>query len=294
MKLLETIGRALRFDEPDGRFELLETERGEPSFFHGQKPAFEGKTPDPRPVPRSLRESRRRLEGAFFADVNRDLVLRAFRFCGSVGALAAFLNGMADGNEISDFILKRAMDHPLPKGGRSLVDHAIREVFSLQEAEKTDRWNEVEGAILEGRTAVLLEGEREAILLDTRGYACRGVGTAQNESTVVGPAEAFHENLRISITLLRRMVRRADFVCKFRDMGSQNNVKLALCYLGGVCSEALLQEVKKRLGRVKMDLLLSAGTLGQRIEDRPLSPVPQTCSRSGRTEPPPPSWRGRR
>ena len=276
MKRIQTIGRSLRFDEPDGRFELLDTERGEPSFFRGQKRRPVPETPDQRGVPKSLQEGRRRLESAFRREVNTDLVLRDFRFCGSVDALVAFLNGMADGNEISDFILKRAMECPLPKGGKGLVDDALRNVFSLQEAEKTDRWNEVEGAILEGRTAVLLDGAREAILLDTRGYACRGIGTAQNESTVVGPQEAFHENLRVSITLLRRIVRRADFVCEFRDIGSKNNVKLALCYLGGVCSEALLDEVRKRLDRVETDVLLSAGTLGQRIEDRPWSPVPQT------------------
>ncbi len=276
MKLLRYIGRRLRFDEPDGRFELLETERGEPSFFHGQRAVPRPETPDERPIPKRLSESRRRLEASFLGDVNTDLILRSFRFCGSVSALAVFLNGMADGNEISDFILKRAMEHPLPPRGRGLIDCALEEVFSLQEAEKTDRWAQVEAAILEGRTAVLFEGERQAVLLDTRGYACRGVGTAQNESTVVGPSEAFHENLRISVTLLRRIVRRADFVCEFRDIGSKNNVKLALCYLGGVCSEALLQEVKKRLSRVQTDLLLSAGTLGQHIEDRPLSPVPQT------------------
>ena len=276
MKLIDTIGRALRFDEPDGRFELLETEQGEPSFFHGRNRSPAPETPDTRPVPKSLRESRRRLESAFSAEVNRDLILRDFRFCGSVNALAVFLNGMADGAEISDFILKQAMARSLPRGGKGLADFALREVFSLQEAEKTDRWAQVEGAVLEGRTAVLLEGEREAILLDTRGYACRGVGTAQNESTVIGPAEAFHENLRISVTLLRRIVRRADFVCEFRDVGSKNNVKLCLCYLDGLCNEGLLLEVKRRLDGVKTDLLLSAGTLGQQIEDRPWSPAPQT------------------
>ncbi len=276
MKLFEMIGRGLRFDEPDGRFELLETEGGQPSFFHGRKTAPAPETPDGRAVPPSLRESRRRLEEDFFTEVNTDLVLREFRFCGTVKGLAAFLNGMADGSDISDFILKRAMECPQPAKGRGLMDYALQEVFSLQEAETADRWAQVESAILEGRTAVLLSGERQAVLLDTRGYACRGVGTAENESTVIGPAEAFHENLRISITLLRRMVRRADFVCEFRDLGSKNNVKLALCYLGSVCSETLLFEVRKRLSRVRTDVLLSAGTLGQRIEDRPWSPVPQT------------------
>ena len=276
MKILDTIGRRLRFDEPDGRFELLETEHGQPSFFHGQKSGPVPEIPDERTVPKSLQESRRRLEDAFFSDANTDLILRDFRFCGSVNALAAFLNGMADGTGISDFILKRAMESPLPQSSRRPVDYALREVFSLQEAEKTDRWAQVESAILEGRTAVLLEGAREAMLFDTRGYACRSVGKAENESTVIGPSEAFHENLRISITLLRRIVRRADFVCEFWDVGSKNNVKLALCYLGSVCSEVLLSEVKKRLSQVRSDVLLSAGTLGQRIEDRPWSPVPQT------------------
>ena len=176
MKLFETIGRGLRFDEPDGRFELLETEPGQPSFFHGRKRSEPPETPDMRAVPGRLKESRRRLEEAFFHESNPDLILREFRFCGSVNALAAFLNGMADGTGISDFILKRAMECPPPKGGRGLVDHALKQVFSLQEAEKTDRWAQVESAILEGRTAVLLEGEREAVLLDTRGYACRAVG----------------------------------------------------------------------------------------------------------------------
>ena len=266
----------MRFDEPDGRFELLETEGGAPSFFHGWKGAPAPEMPDERGIDPHLKESRRRLAAAFFTEVNTDLIQRSFRFCGQVPALAVFLNGMADGTEISDFILKRAMESPLPEKGKGLIDYALERVFSLQEAEQTDRWAQVESAVLEGRTAVLLEGEKRAVLLDTRGYACRGVDTAQNESTVIGPAEAFHENLRISVTLLRRILRRADFVCEFRAAGSKNNVKLALCYLGGVCSEALLQEVRRRLSKVQTDVLLSAGTLGQRIEDSPLSPVPQT------------------
>ena len=274
MKILDTIWRGLRFCEPDGRFELLETEPGAPSFFHGRKAPQERELPDERPVDPRLKESRRRLLSAFKGQVNRDLVLRAFRFCGAVDALAVFLSGMADGDRISEFILKPAQAAaPVKKG---LADYALKTVFSLQEAEKTDRWAQVVSAILEGRTAVLLAGEREAVLLDTRGYACRGVDRAQNESTVLGPQEAFHENLRVSVTLLRRIIRRADFVCEFRPAGGKNNVQLALCYLGGVCNEGLLQEVKKRLCALKTDALLSAGTVGQLLEDSPRSPVPQT------------------
>lgn len=267
----------LRFDKPDGQFELLETEAGSPSFFHGQPPLRASTMPDERLVDQSLWENQRRLITDFRATVNPDLIMRPFLFCGSVQALAVFLNGMANGEHLSEFVLKRAMESTLPdKPGQELADYAIRQVFSLQEAEKAERFFQVESAILEGRAAVFLEGSAEAVLLDVRGYERRSVGTAENESTILGPMEAFHENLRTSVTLLRRIVRRADLVCEFRRAGSQNNGMLALCYLEGVCNQSLLQEVKRRLASVQTDVLLSAGTLGQRIEDSPLSPVPQT------------------
>ena len=188
MKLFETIGRKLRFDEPDGRFELLETEAGQPSFFHGQNQPPVPEMRDERPVPRRLKESRRRLAAAFFTEVNTDLILRAFRFCGSVDALAVFLNGMADGEEISDFILKQAMAAPRPTRGQNLVDYALHQVFSLQEAERTDRWAQVVSAILEGRTAVLLEGAGEAVAAAGVAVACSAGRRAPDASAAAGAA----------------------------------------------------------------------------------------------------------
>lgn len=271
------MAQKLGFDTPDGRFELLETEAGAPSFFHGRSRQKAPQYPDERRVERRLKGNKDRLTSAFMGQINPDLILRDFLFCGQVPACVVGINGMADAQQINDFVLKRAMESAMPpKRGTAVVDYAIKEVFSLLEAEPTQSWHEVEEAILEGRAAVFLEGEPTAVLLDVRGYACRAVGTSENESTILGPAEAFHENLRTSITLLRRMIRRADLVCEFRQTGSKNNAKLALCYLGTVCNQSLLQEVKRRLSAISTDMLLSAGTLGQRIEDSPLSPVPQT------------------
>ena len=73
MKSIRSLGRSLRFDEPDGRFELLETERGEPSFFHGRKRPPAPEMPDRRDVPPGLKESRRRLEADFYGEVARAL-----------------------------------------------------------------------------------------------------------------------------------------------------------------------------------------------------------------------------
>ena len=65
-----------------------------------------------RAVPGRLKESRRRLEEAFFHESNPDLILREFRFCGSVNALAAFLNGMADGTGTCSIALEADLESP--------------------------------------------------------------------------------------------------------------------------------------------------------------------------------------
>lgn len=97
----------LGFDAPYERFELLETEPGQPGFFtarHEEKHREEswGR------VSSRLEKNRRVLERAFVGEVNPDLCLRPFTFCGEKGALAAFVSGMARGDAIGEYILKGA------------------------------------------------------------------------------------------------------------------------------------------------------------------------------------------
>ena len=265
----------LGFDRPYTDFELLETEKGAPRFF-GPGPFRRETAPKESlgPVFRSLGKNRRAIEAACLAEENTDFIFRPFLLCGKVPALAVFVNGMADGETINDFILKGAMlPRSLPKGELTRV--VMEQVFPMQEAETQGELDQVVAALCEGRTAVFLEGAGQAVLLDPRGFASRSIESSQNENVVVGPHEGFTENLRTGVTQLRRILKRPDFVCAFRRAGGKNGTKLALCYLGGVCNESLLQEVKKRLRQVDTELILSAGTLEQLLEDHSLSPIPQ-------------------
>lgn len=263
----------LGFDAPYERFELPETEPGQPGFFtarHEEKHREESRG---RVSPR-LEKNRRALERAFVREVNPDLCLRPFTFCGEKEALAAFVSGMARGDAIGEYILKGAFSQKMPRGAE-VTAFAMEQVFSMQEAEGCSSMDEVIIALCQGRTAVFFAGAPQAVLLDTRGFDSRAISTSENENVVVGPHEAFTENLRTGVTQLRRSIQRPDLVCEFRQAGGKNKSRLALCYLHGVCNESLLQEVQKRLGQVDTDLMLNAGTLEQLIEDHHLSPVPQ-------------------
>lgn len=263
----------LGFDAPYTKFELLETEAGQPGFFtarHEEKHREETYGS----VSPLLEKNKRVLKGAFFGEENPDLCFRSFLFCGKREALAVFVNGMAKGDAIGEYILKGAFSQDMP-AGVEVTAFAMEQVFSMQEAESCQDMNKVVESLCQGKTTVFFEGATRVVLLDTCGFDSRSISTSENENVVVGPHEAFTENLRTGVTQLRRAIQRPNLVCEFRQAGGKNMTRLALCYIKGVCNETLLQEVKKRLSQVDTDFMLNAGTLEQLIEDHHLSPVPQ-------------------
>ncbi len=273
----KAIRSLLQFDAPYNRFELKETEsKGTPSFFARRK----AKKAERRGVSGRLRKeldaNERRFRELFHAEVNPDLILRPFLLGGTVNALAVSMNGMADDSKIAEFILRPA--HSFDTDGIALnrLPERFRALaLEMNETELCDALDTVVPAIAEGRTAVLIDGASEAILCDTRGFASRPVGEPQNEMTIMGPKEAFTENIRTNVTLLRRIVKRPDFICEFRDSGGTNGTKLVLAYLDGTVNPALLAEVRRRLDSVSTDMRLTVGRLEQLIEDYSFLPLPQ-------------------
>ncbi len=275
--ILDRIIHFFRFDRQDGEYELLETERGIPDFTAGKQ----AETPlpeqeDTRKVCRTLAENEERLRLGFRADINPDLILRPFMLGGKIPALLAYLNGMADADQVSDFILREGMrPRCVDQAEGALAQYAIENVFTMGEAEQSDAWAEVKKAVMEGRTVVFFEGSEQAVLMDTRGFEHRSVTEPQAEKVVHGPQEAFVENLRTNITLLRRILHTEDLVCEMRGAGGDNGIRLAVLYREGVTNVTLVEEVKRRLADVDTRVVIGMGMLEQLTEEHSLSPFPQ-------------------
>ena len=266
-----------RFDQPYRQFELLETEpKRTPSFFARRKPKKTEPGTIEGTVDRDLKTNRKRLFTLFRGADNPDLILRSFLIGGRVKALAVCINGMADAKQIGAFILRpayRANVDGIPE--KALPVFLKERVLSMQEAELCADWATVVCAITEGRTAVLIDGAKEAVLADTRGFVSRPVGEPQNEMTILGPKEAFTENLRTNVTLLRRILKRPDFVCRFRDAGGTNRTKLVIAYLDGTVNPSLLDELERRLDAIATNEPMTVGRVEQLIEEYTYLPMPQ-------------------
>ena len=271
--------RRFRFDAPDDTFELLETERGEPPLCSAGSQRGESGVPPETSERDAIGESvcavRERLRRELHTDVNTDVIVRPFALGGEIAALAVFMNGMADGDQINDFILRPGMRPGCMDGadGRRAA-YALSHVFAMQEAELTRSWRTLKQAVEEGRTAVCIEGDDAAVLMDTRGYKSRSVERPQNETAVLGPHEAFNENIRTNITLIRRIIRTDDLVCELRPSGGKNGGRIALTYRAGVANARLVDRVRAQYAAVDTMTAVSSGTLEQLTDAHPRLPLP--------------------
>ena len=223
---------------------------------------------------RNLEKNLKALQERLHLDVNDDVVLRRFAALGQDCALL-YMEGLSDGEQMAQHILRPMMNSPLVLAGRSAAEQVMQNVLTVPEVESGPEVSQALDDLLRGLCLVLIDGCDQALRIDLRAYARRPVSNPRNETVVVGPHDAFNETLRDNLTLLHRRLPSPNFVCQLRKVGTETPGQAALCYLDGVCPRETVEELQRRLDGVELDYVLTSGTLEQLIEDDPYAPLPQ-------------------
>ncbi|WP_084783327.1 spore germination protein [Bacillus dakarensis] len=212
-----------------------------------------------------------------------DFVIKHFKVFGKVSAVLMYVNSLTDQNRINNDILKPLMykpEHLLKKD--ILLDELISILFSEilydSKAKLNSEFDELVNVTLLGETVIVIDGIEEAIHIDTRKVDKRSIDSPETEQAVLGPREGFIENISTNIALVRARLPTADFVVKTMKIGRLTKTTVAFCYIKGIASEQVINEVEKRLSEIDIDAILDTGYLEQFIEDNPFSPFPQTQS----------------
>lgn len=223
---------------------------------------------------RNLEKNLKALQERLHLDVNDDVVVRRFSALGQDCALL-YVEGLSDGEQMAQHILRPMMNSPLFLSGRSAAEQAMQNVLTVPEAESGPEIAQALDDLLRGLCLLLIDGCDQALRIDLRSYSRRPVSNPRNETVVVGPHDAFNETLRDNLTLLHRRLPSPNFVCQLRKVGTETPGQAALCYLDGVCPRETVEELQRRLDSVELDYVLTSGTLEQLIEDDPYAPLPQ-------------------
>lgn len=308
MSILTAIRNLLLYKEPakKDRFELLEDESEElgqaekenavqsipkirikeklkASFFSRRQKESnpQNKESSATRVDKKLRINLETIKNELNFPINQDIVIREFMVMQQYDAFIVYIDGMADKVTINDYILRQLMissSSQAASSGRDLIDSLVNNLLSVNQITRQTEYDKIIKQVLNGLTALFVEDAKECILIESRGFDKRNVSNPLTETIIKGPHEAFIENLRTNITLVRKIIRNKNLVTEMLPTGKTDNMTCAIMYIKGIVNPKVVQELKRRINSIDIDQIQGDGTLDQLIEDHPFSLFPQILS----------------
>ncbi|WP_274653068.1 spore germination protein [Paenibacillus humicola] len=244
--------------------------------MHGSKRESQDGSAEPgQPLSRSLRVNLEALQ-AVFEDAG-DIVIREFKIGAEIEAFVIFIAGLVNQSLLYEHFLGALMtdmnEAPLrlDKDRGDPLRHIKESVLTVAGLYEAKTLQETVLAVLNGDTALFVEGTDNALVASIRGSETRNVGEPDTEVTVRGPREGFVESIQTNSTLLRRKIKSADLKFEPMRIGTITKTDIYVVYLKGIAADGVVREVKQRLAKIETDSILESGYVESFIEDAPFS-----------------------
>lgn len=195
--------------------------------------------------------------------------------------LLIYADGLVNADFLMAHVIKPFLYGGLPYGLwrlESIADMLRQELVSVLRTNKLTEAGEIAERVLKGEVAILVDGEPEALLADVVKFEKRAVVEPSGEVTLRGSRESFTEQLRTNTSMLRRVFTTPDLKMESFQVGKLTKTDVIMTYMEGIASDAVIDEVRSRIHRIRLNGVLESGYIEESIEDSHLSPFPQVLN----------------
>lgn len=179
------------------------------------------------------------------------------------------------GTIVDKQLLQEGIVEPLTRADERIVSQAqlgnLLQVGSLQWKTK---WREVDACLAAGQAVVFAEGIAGAAVIDLSKTPSRQIERPVVEAAVLGPQEAFIEDIEQNIGLIRKRIKSPRLKVEIESRGTVTRTRIALLYVEGIIKPSIVAELKQRLENVKLDGILESNYVAEFIRDAPRTLFP--------------------
>ena len=231
----------------------------------------------------------------------RDAVLRVREFhCGgaiNADCAAVYFDGMVDASRLNDSIIRPIIEVgrgelsaknrgvAVEKGAelstsvacdigknsekpRDLADVVLRRVLYSGEITKTDDWGAIIRSVTYGDTLILIDGAKNALVANTKGWSMRSISEPEDERILEGPREGFCEAAMINLSLIRRKLQTPDLSIELLRVGRRTDTYVYLVYLGSLAPHTAVKELRRRIEAISIDGILDSNYIAELISGK--------------------------
>ena len=156
--------------------------------------------------------------------------------------------------------------------GEAVARWVSRETVLSGDQKEFFTYDELFSFLMAGFVVLLIDGVDRGIACGMQGYSFRSVSEPSSEMNITGSREGFVEPIRVNQTMIRRRLRSPSLKFEMYPIGEKSRTDICLVYLTDTADPRMVEEVKRRLGKLSSDILLSQGYLRPYLEGQPLSP----------------------
>lgn len=172
------------------------------------------------------------------------------------------LEAMTSSGDLSKMLFSPLMDFKkLLAEPRDVYNFLTRKGIFSTESKPLRTYSDVSERLCSGFAVVLINGERRGVAFGAQGFKTRSISEPTTENNIKGCMEALSDNLKTSMSLIRRRLKTPKLRFETLKAGKLSQTDLAITYISGKAPESLVSEVRSRLQEIELDLISGTGCL---------------------------------
>ncbi len=199
-----------------------------------------------------------------------DVIVKRGRVCGNDMAVI-LCEGMTSSTTLAALVYEKlndldgSGDHIPPT---ELMQHLFSSYLVAAEQLEIKNLGDLCLKMESGFAIILIDGCSACTGIGVQGFKSRGVDQPDSENDLRGSREGFVEVIRTNMGLIRRRIKSPTLVFEMSQLGDRSNTDICLCYISDKVSPKLLENVKARLKKVKLNTILESGYIQPYLEGK--------------------------
>lgn len=188
---------------------------------------------------------------------------------------------LTSSDKISDFIIRSLSQISTQHLHAEDLLHTIQNDISNFKVEIIEKYDDLCLYLHRGFTVLLIDGEKHALVLETKADIKRGISNPQTENTLRGAKDSLVEDYQTNIGLIKKRIKTNDLWIENLDIGKYTHTLIGVLSIHGIVKKELLDKVIKKLESIQIDGIVSSDMIKNLIEkeNKCVFPTVQTTER---------------
>ncbi len=157
------------------------------------------------------------------------------------------------------------------KSASNLYEHINTKMFMTLDRVNLTDFDNLLRFMMAGFVIFLINGSEKGFCFGVQGYDKRSVGEPTVEENILGSQDGFVEVIRINFSLIRRRMKTGNLKIELMQVGKSSKTDIALVYMTNKAPKNLVENIKKNLEKIDLEIVLNQGYLQPFLEGQTLS-----------------------